>query len=216
MLCQTSDLCKINFCSTFSVQDQLLFSDSGRTNTPSGVSRMSLHPDQLRCLVQDCIAKHLYSTAVFYADKLVTLTDYAPGDVYLLAQVGFNNSHIIFAMAIVSELACSARCGTLSSSHAPQHLPCVLRALQTYYVSRQFRRAVMLLRSHGVMDDGRFRYLAAKCLAEVDQWDECLTLLGDGELDDELQEVREGVLGVWSRRTGCLRTCYIANCLCSK
>jgi hypothetical protein len=48
---------------------------------------MSLHPDQLRCLVQDCIAKHLYSTAVFYADKLVTMTEYAPGDVYLLAQV---------------------------------------------------------------------------------------------------------------------------------
>lgn len=47
----------------------------------------------------------------------------------------------------------------------------------------------MLLKSHGVMEDGRFRYLAAKCLAEVDQWDECLTLLGDGELDDELQEV---------------------------
>jgi anaphase-promoting complex subunit 6 len=48
----------------------------------------------------------------------------------------------------------------------------------------------MLLKSHGVMDDGRFRYLAAKCLAEVDQWDECITLLGDGELDDDLQEVR--------------------------
>jgi hypothetical protein len=121
--------------------------------------------------------------------------------------------------------------------------------LQTYYVSRQFRRAVMLLKSHGVMEDGRFRcvpaarhprlvcvlrnmlacatylcnmlpwashmhhrvwwlpehthshqhsttgpcrYLAAKCLAEVEQWDECLSLLGEGELDDELQEVRGG------------------------
>ena len=53
----------------------------------------------------------------------------------------------------------------------------------------------MLLRNHGVMEDGRFRYLAAKCLAEVEQWDECLTLLGDGELDDELQEVRVGKRG---------------------
>jgi anaphase-promoting complex subunit 6 len=32
------------------------------------------------------------------------------------------------------------------------------------------------------------RYLAAKCLAEVEEWDECLTLLGDGELDDDLQD----------------------------
>ena len=42
---------------------------------------------QLRALVQDCIAKHLYSTAVFFADKLVSLTDYGAGDVFLLAQV---------------------------------------------------------------------------------------------------------------------------------
>jgi hypothetical protein len=47
-----------------------------------------VEPNNLRSLVQDCVAKHLYSTAVFYADKLVTLSDYAPGDVYLLAQVG--------------------------------------------------------------------------------------------------------------------------------
>jgi hypothetical protein len=59
---------------------------------------MSLHPDQLRCLVQDCIAKHLYSTAVFYADKLVTLTEYAPGDVYLLAQVHQKPSLALFAI----------------------------------------------------------------------------------------------------------------------
>lgn len=67
-------------------EDTLHHSKSFRTKY--NIQRhMALHPDQLRCLVQDCIAKHLYSTAVFYADKLVTLTDYAPGDVYLLAQV---------------------------------------------------------------------------------------------------------------------------------
>jgi hypothetical protein len=42
------------------------------------------------------------------------------------------------------------------------------------------------------------RYLAAKCLAEVDEWDECLTLLGDGELDDDLQDaVRTMLLSIW-------------------
>ncbi|KAF6256091.1 hypothetical protein COO60DRAFT_1471149 [Scenedesmus sp. NREL 46B-D3] len=113
-----------------------------------------MDPNQLRSLVQDCIAKHLYSTAVFYADKLVTLTQYAPGDVYLVAQ--------------------------------------------TYFVSRQHRRAVMLLKHHGLMEDVRFRYLAAKCLAEVEEWDECLTLLGDGELDDDLQDaVRQPGRASW-------------------
>lgn len=47
---------------------------------------VAVQVDRLRSLVQDCIAKHLYSTAVFYADKLVTLSGYGPGDVFLLAQ----------------------------------------------------------------------------------------------------------------------------------
>ena len=56
----------------------------------------------------------------------------------------------------------------------------------------------MLLRSHGgLLGDVRFRYLAAKCLAELDEWDEVLGLLGDGELDDDMQDVRVGVLGRW-------------------
>lgn len=57
-------------------------------------------------------------------------------------------------------------------------------APQTYYVSHQFRRAAVLLRQHGLMEDLRFRYLAAKCLAEVGEWDEVLALLADGEPDD--------------------------------
>lgn len=43
--------------------------------------------ERLRALVQDCIAKHLYKGAVFFADKLLTLSDNSPSDLYLLAQV---------------------------------------------------------------------------------------------------------------------------------
>lgn len=43
--------------------------------------------DQLRFRVTDCLDKHLFTTAVFFADKLVTLSDGAAEDVYLLAQV---------------------------------------------------------------------------------------------------------------------------------
>lgn len=42
--------------------------------------------EQLRALVQDCIEKHLYTSASFFADKLVTLSGSEPGDIYLLAQ----------------------------------------------------------------------------------------------------------------------------------
>jgi hypothetical protein len=42
----------------------------------------------------------------------------------------------------------------------------------------------VLLRAHGLMEDARFRYLAASCLAEVGEWEEVLALLADSEPDD--------------------------------
>jgi anaphase-promoting complex subunit 6 len=44
---------------------------------------------QLRSLVHDCLAKHLYSAAIFWADKVVTLSNYAATEVYTLAQAFF-------------------------------------------------------------------------------------------------------------------------------
>lgn len=58
---------------------------------------------------------------------------------------------------------------------------------QTYYYSKQFRRALHLLRRDRLLDvDFGFRYLAAKCLAEVSDWEEALSVLGDGETEDNL------------------------------
>lgn len=42
----------------------------------------------LRSVVHDCLAKHMYEAAAFFADKLVTASGYAPAEVYTLAQVG--------------------------------------------------------------------------------------------------------------------------------
>lgn len=42
---------------------------------------------RLSSLVHDCLSKHLYASAIFYADKLVTLSEGAPADVFTLAQV---------------------------------------------------------------------------------------------------------------------------------
>ena len=35
------------------------------------------------------------------------------------------------------------------------------------------------------MDDVRFRYLAAKALAESQEWEDCLALLGEGEAGED-------------------------------
>lgn len=74
---------------------------------------------QLRSLVHDCLAKHLYDSATFFADKVVTLSNYAPTEVYTLAQA--------------------------------------------FFLSKQYRRCLVLLKTTGFIDkDLRFRYLAAK------------------------------------------------------
>ena len=43
----------------------------------------------LRSLVHDCLAKHMYDAAIFFADKLTTFTNYAPIEVYNLANAFF-------------------------------------------------------------------------------------------------------------------------------
>ena len=43
--------------------------------------------EKLRRLVQSSIAKHSYESAVFFADKLVTLTNEEPEEIFRLAQV---------------------------------------------------------------------------------------------------------------------------------
>jgi len=57
-------------------------------------SAMSDHDvSHLRDVIQDLLDKHMYSSAVFFADKLVALADATPADVYLLAQAHFVAKH---------------------------------------------------------------------------------------------------------------------------
>eukprot|EP00444_Apocalathium_aciculiferum_P035811 CAMPEP_0183481112 /NCGR_PEP_ID=MMETSP0370-20130417/174370_1 /TAXON_ID=268820 /ORGANISM="Peridinium aciculiferum, Strain PAER-2" /LENGTH=172 /DNA_ID=CAMNT_0025674221 /DNA_START=76 /DNA_END=591 /DNA_ORIENTATION=+ len=46
---------------------------------------------RLRGLVQDAFQKHLYTTAIFYADKLASLSHFEPEDLYTLAECYFKN-----------------------------------------------------------------------------------------------------------------------------
>lgn len=96
--------------------------------------------ERLRGVVRDCVSKHLYSSAIFFADKVAAFTG-DPADIYMQAQALF--------------------------------------------LGRHFRRAFHLLNaSQIVLRDLRFRYLAAKCLEELKEWDQCLQMLGDAEVDE--------------------------------
>lgn len=49
---------------------------------------MEQHCQRLRAVLHECLAKHMYDSAAFYADKLVVMSGGQPADVFLLAQVG--------------------------------------------------------------------------------------------------------------------------------
>lgn len=96
--------------------------------------------EKLRGVVRDCVSKHLYSSAIFFADKVAAFTN-DPADIYMQAQALF--------------------------------------------LGRHYRRAFHLLNaSKIVLRDLRFRYLAAKCLEELKEWDQCLSMLGDAKVDE--------------------------------
>ena len=151
---------------------------------------------RLRALVQDCLDKHLATSAVFYADKLVTLSGSAPSDVFLLAQVKNGvcplrtpRSPLRWAMCAYMHASRPMRLmagpfGRLYPRACAQSrgLSAAFAPLQAYFASRQYRRAVALLRSAGVLEEGaEFLQLAACCLVETGEWEEVVSLLGDDE-----------------------------------
>ena len=90
----------------------------------------------------------MYENAVFFADKLVTVSG-APDDVYRLAQA--------------------------------------------FVFTKQFRRALAVLRKNNLETTSpRFRYLAAKCLVECQELDDCLTMLSDEAVAET--KAQEGAL----------------------
>ncbi|XP_078177095.1 anaphase promoting complex 6 isoform X1 [Carex rostrata] len=97
--------------------------------------------ERLRAIVRDCIGRHEYASATFYAGR-VALATADPLDIYMEAQA------------------------LLLAGH--------------------HRRALHLLTSSPpLLRDPRFRCLAAKCLEELKEWHDCLTMLGEAKVDDD-------------------------------
>lgn len=64
---------------------------------------------RMRSLVHDCLAKHLYDSAIFYADKLMTMSNGAAADVYTLAEVIQKALYpIVFPNFLVNDVADSS------------------------------------------------------------------------------------------------------------
>ncbi|XP_076067974.1 cell division cycle protein 16 [Oratosquilla oratoria] len=100
----------------------------------AGTENMELRLDRFRKIVKNYIERHHYTAAVFWADKVVSLSGSAPVDVYWLAQ--------------------------------------------SYFLTKEFHRAILLLTSHKLAkQNATCRYLAARCHYEVKEYHEALDLL---------------------------------------
>ena len=73
-----------------------------------------------------------------------------------------------------------------------------IASVQAFYVGRQYRRALALLKESELVEaDIRCRYLAARCLAAVKDWDECLAIMGGPDPTEvELQGMQVPLLPV--------------------
>lgn len=69
--------------------------------------------------------------------------------------------------------------------------------MQAYFMDKQYRRAHNLLKSSGLAEsDPRGCHLAACCLAEIKDWEGCLTLLGGWDSEDALAKYKKQVAPV--------------------
>lgn len=57
--------------------------------------------EKLRGVVRDCVSKHLYSSAIFFADKVAALTG-DPADIYMQAQALYLGRHYRRALHLLN------------------------------------------------------------------------------------------------------------------
>ncbi len=71
---------------------------------------------------------------------------------------------------------------------------------QALFMGKQYRRSLAIIRNSGLIEaDIQCRYLAARCLAEVRDWEECLIVLGawdESDVESAGLQVRRNCLRV--------------------
>ena len=113
--------------------------------------------EKLRSVVRDCLDKHLDDSAVFFADKLVSMSGAGdardPDDLFLYCQALFAGKHHRRALTVMRGAGLVDGGDVTAPTSSEKNAP-------------------------------RFRLLAARCLAAAREWDECLAALGDETVED--------------------------------
>ena len=132
--------------------------------------RVKLRPSlsKLRSVVADCLAKDLISSAIFFADKLVSMSDGRPRDILLYARTLYFGGQYCRAVALLRREGLIPNGEHGHTGSYSRYQPC----------GNHDDDALCLDKMH-------FLQLAAQCLVAMKSWDECLTLLDSVERDHE-------------------------------
>eukprot|EP01083_Nonionella_stella_P097135 273046_1 len=110
---------------------------------------------RLKSIVESSCDRKLFRNAVFFADKLVTFSKGAPEAIFLLVSAMF---------------------------HSGQHKRAVATLRRWKFIGESIEREGIYhfdkLTSAQRLD---FKYIAALCLAECHEWEECITVMGSNE-----------------------------------
>ena len=123
------------------------------------------------------MGKHLTTSATFFADKLVSLGSRDPEDVYLYAQVLYEGKHYQRALTLLNREGLASRVleGRARNSgleSATSSSACTAGKYMTEYGCDASDTRI------------RLTYLTAQCYAAMNKWEECLKVLGRGDLED--------------------------------
>jgi len=118
---------------------KLSLGESATTSDVADDPGLEVNLDHLRLLVKDSLDKNLFDTAIFFANKLVTLSGANPSDVHLLAQAYFLGKQFRRAVHLIQTN------GFLVQSPQDSNIDFVLLASQCLVESGQHEEAHGLL-----------------------------------------------------------------------
>jgi|MDSW01.3.fsa_nt_gb anaphase-promoting complex subunit 6 len=129
----------------------------------------------LRLVIEDCLSRHLHSSAIFFADKLVTLGDGGEDNIFLYAQTLFLGKQYRRALSVMSHAGLICNGSSRDIRIVYSGTGCLVAKEQC--ASTNSRGGVL-----------RFSQLAAHCYAALHEWGACLKILGEKDNDIHNEE----------------------------
>ncbi|KAF3647223.1 Anaphase-promoting complex subunit 6 [Capsicum annuum] len=143
--------------------------------------------ERLRGVVRDCVSKHLYSSAIFFADKVAAITS-DPADIYMQAQALYLGRHYrrAFHLLNASQIVLRDLRFRYLAAKCLVQPPGFDMIWNDEYgcglitcIALKVHQTIVLVFAFAF--DNIAAYIAKE---ELKEWDQCLLMLGDAKVDE--------------------------------